>query len=157
MDAGGPAQIDHARDLIRGEQDIARLEVAVDHPLPVQVADDVRQLLNQAERVLGGKGLAAQFVGQAALSDVVAYDIGSAVPPAAALDRHHVWMGDRGPQVGAAPQPRFPLCARTDAGQEDLDGYRLLERAVEGAVDGAARAAADGAKQLIAVARRRTP
>src|SRR5262249_46277980 len=122
-------------------------QVAVNDPLPVEVADD----LDQAESLADGVGLADELGREAAVRDVLHGQVRDAVPPAGALDGDEVRVSERGPKLGSTPEPGVPFFPRGGPRREDLQGYRLLERAVQGAVGGAPGAAADLVDDLVAV------
>src|SRR5262249_14179096 len=116
----------------------------------------LRQLFDEAERLKHWKRLAREPGSQAAVRHKFHGQIRNPVPPAGPLNWDDVRMSERCPQVGISPEPSFPFLARASPRREDLHGHGLLEWTIEGAIDGAARPAADLTGELIAVPRGET-
>src|SRR6516162_423583 len=126
--AARPVEVADSRDATGSEQDITRLQVAVADSLPVEIADNLRQLLNQAEGLRDWIGLLGELVGETAARDVLSNQVWRAIPPAGLLDGQEVRVREHGPLVGAAPDAGVPLFARADVRVKDLQGHRLLQR-----------------------------
>src|SRR5207237_7750480 len=101
---------------------VAWLQVAVDDPLPVEVANDLRQLLNQAERLGDGVRSAGEPGGQAAVRDVFRGHVRGVAPPAGPLDENEVRVREPGPEFGVAPKSGLPLFPRAEPRRKDFQG-----------------------------------
>ena len=71
----------------------------MDNALAVEVGDDFRQLLKQAQRLANGIGLADKLGGQAAVRDVLQGEIGGAVELADVVDLHDVRVAQPGDRL----------------------------------------------------------
>ena len=114
------------------ELDIARLEVAVDHPDPVHRVDGAGQDLHQTRRLGRRPGGAVEPLCQAAPLDVLQLDEGAALLLAEVVDLHDVRVPQPRSAVSASAKNR--AMASRSAGPTRVDhlqgGNRRLSRAL---------------------------
>ena len=102
------AEVDNSRNAIGCQQHIARLQVPVNEPLPVDVTDDLRQLLDEPQGLLNGIGRGELSVQTPVSNEFSArYGTSSHQP---ALDGDDMRMA-RAPQITTPLQSCLPLVA----------------------------------------------
>ena len=147
----GGAEIEQARCAVMGDEDVVRLEVAVDDEVLVGVLDGIADL--QKELQAGVKG---EFVLAAILRDGDAFDVlegeveFAALGDATAEQTRYEGMREEGEDLAFLTEALAEEFAR-DGDVDELDGNLLVELAVAAVceVDGAHAAAADEVIELV--------
>src|SRR5438067_1320096 len=111
-------KIDNSWDASCRQENIARLQVAMNDALSVDIVDDLSNLYEQAEGLRDGIRLAGELVGQATMRHILQRQVRSSVPPAASMNGHNGWMSEQGSQLGGTTQPGFPFFLGAYSGHE---------------------------------------
>jgi hypothetical protein len=150
LGALGDAEVDHL-PVIAGPQDVAGLDVAVDHPGPVGGAEGGEDL--QRHRAGGRRRhrTVAQDVGQRRPGQALHDHVRHLVVLARVEHRHHVGVAEPGrrPGLGLEPAPDRGLAGQV--GEQELDRHPPSQPAVLGGPHLAHPAPAEQALELVAV------
>ena len=131
----GQAEIADLGDSLGGQEDIARLEVAMDDPGRVGGMDGAREGLGQRGGLARGHGLLGQPLGEAAALGEFQREIGAMVVLADGVDGDDVRMSQPGDGVGFGPKPFDLLLGRELTFDEGLEGHEAAELPVVGLED----------------------
>ncbi len=103
----GDAEIDHLHHVGRGDQDVRRLEIAVDHALAVRLGDPLRGLVDPADHVLHGgeRERIAELVAEGHALDHLEDEVEVIVLDPGLVEAHHVDVLDAHQGLGLAGQP----------------------------------------------------
>jgi hypothetical protein len=132
------------------QEDVRRLEVAVDDAAAVGVGDGAGEGLDQAGGFPRRLGFAAQPLGQAASRDVLQGEVGQAVDLAELMDLHDARVLEAGHCLGLGAEARQLLGRRPAARAEHLERHDALEGDLPGPVDDAHPAVPQLAEDLVA-------
>ena len=132
-----------------GQQDVGRLDVAVDDPAAVCLREPFRDLARDGEHLVRRERTTGDPLLEAAPFDQRHRDVGPALVLAGLVDRADVWVVERGGGLGLAQEPRARRrIGRQVVGQE-LQRDRAAKPDVLGAVDDAHPAAAQLAEDPV--------
>ena len=149
----GPGDAE-VRDLdvpLRGDQDVARLHVAVDHPVPVREGERGGHAGTDGGDLARRHALGiAQDGGERPALDVLHDDEVGAVVLPPVEDRDDVGVGQVGGGLGFPAEALDEGAVDGELREEHLERHRSLELAVHGAVDLRHPAAGDQVGQLVA-------
>ena len=119
------------------EEDVAGLNVAMDHPVAVGVVEGVGHRPEDLAERVGGEGAVAQdpLIERLAIEQLHG-DVGHAIVLADIVDRHNVWVfqGRRRHRLTGEALDQGLIIAVL--GEEDLQGYIALEYRIGGTIDG---------------------
>jgi hypothetical protein len=99
----GDPQINELHLALVGQQDVGRLHVAVDDPVPVGVVERVRDAAQRRERPPGPQRALPQDLGERRTLDVLHHDQDALGIAERVVDRHEVGVVERG------SEPRLPF------------------------------------------------
>ena len=102
----GQTEVGHLGQQTRVEQDVGRLQVAMNDPLAVRLGDRARQRLDELRRGGSGPGGAVESLVEAAAGQVLELEVGEAADRADVVDLHDARVAEPGDRLGLAPEPR---------------------------------------------------
>jgi len=137
------AEVDDPGLPVRADDDVARLEVAMDDAAGVGVRDPLRGLPEDVDQRLERERAAADELAQVGPLHVLHAEERDAVDLPAVVDRDDVRVLELRDRLGLAGE------VRRDPDAQDLDRHRPLELGVEGLVDGPDPAPADLLEELV--------
>ena len=144
----GQAEVGDVGAAVAVDQDVRRLEVAVDDPSPMGVVDGPGDRQDQAGRLAGRDRPVLEPAGQGRAVDVLADEVAGPVDPAGVVDGDDPGVPEPGAAAGLAEEPldlaRRPRVLRP----RDLQRDDPPELPVDRPVDDAERAAAGLLDQL---------
>ena len=118
----GNAEVEELRLPLGRHQDVARLQVAVDDALKVDIVHGARQLLSQHRRVPGRQGLVRQLLGEAATRTEFHGEEGQALVFADLVDLHDVGVLQLGNGLALGLEAGQLLGAGVGGSQDHLEG-----------------------------------
>ena len=125
LDPLGQAEVGDVRLALGVEQDVGRLEVAVQDAPLVGVVHRLGRLGHQPRpRPSGRPCTVGEPVGEAAALDQLHAEVVLAVVLADLVDRHDVRVVERGDRLGLVPEPPQLVVAGQLAGPDHLEGDR---------------------------------
>ncbi len=132
----GDAEIHQIGEVIRGEQHVLGLDIAVHQAVGVRGVQGRGHLRDDRDRPVRGQGAigAQQFLDAGAL-DQTHVDEQDAVDLAEIVDRDHVRLLQAGRHPGLTPEPLLKTRVRGDLGTQQLDGHHAFLDRVVGPVD----------------------
>ncbi len=145
----GQAEVGDLGRAVVAQQDVGRLEVAVDDPQPVRLGDSARHLLEDPRRRDRGPGRTIDPPAQAARREVLHRVEGQAVALAPVVDLDDVGMPQPGDRFGLGQEALQRLLGGVPAGRDHLEGDPSAEADLAGAIDHAHPAAAQDLDELI--------
>ena len=143
------AEVGHVGLAIGVEQDVRRLQVAVNDPLLVQMFDGPSHGGHQPHGGVDADWSLLDPFGEALAGDVLHREEVLAVKLADVVDVDDVRVSQSGGGLGFGLKAADQLGRSEVAGQDHLDGHRAVEPFLPGLVDDAHAAAADLADQLV--------
>ena len=143
LDPLGQAEVGDLRLALPVEQDVGRLEVAVDDAALVGVVDGLGHLGHQPGRLARRQRAVGGLLGQAAALDEAHAEVVLALVLADLVDRHDVGVVEVGGRLGLDVEPLDVGLGGELAGQDHLQGDRPVEADLPGLVDDAHAAAGD--------------
>jgi hypothetical protein len=145
----GQSEVADLGRAVGGQQDVGRLEVAVQHPLVMRRLHRPRQRLDQPGRLRRRQRCAVQLPVQRAARAQFQREEGPTVVFADLVDLHDVGMGQPGDGLGLVAKAAqvFGVLA---AGADHLEGDEAVGALLAGPVDDAHPALAQDAQHLIA-------
>ena len=136
VDGPGDAEVGDLHDPVLGDEDVARLHVAVDDPVAVGVGQGDGHVGADLGRPVGVHGAGrAQDGGQGPAVDELHDDEVGAVVLAPVEDGDDVRVGQVGGGLGLAAEPLHEGPVDRQLGEEDLQGHGPVEQPVVGPVD----------------------
>jgi hypothetical protein len=153
----GQAEIRDPRRPGAINQDVGRLEVAVDDALDVGEMNGPGEDLDQAGGVARRVELAAHLCSQRVAVDPLHRQVGPAAPLSHLVDANYVGVADLSSQLGLVTEADELFCRRQFGGQHHLQSDRPIERQVLRLVDNAHAAAADLLAHVVAGHARKLP
>src|SRR5690606_2064054 len=137
LEAARDAEVRHLRAPLAVDEDVLRLDVAVDDPLGVRGGERAADLDRVGDGLLDRQPpAAADALLQRLALDVLEDDVGVAVVLAGVDDGDDVRVREAGGGAGLAPEALELVRLRRDVAVEQLDRHPPLQRLVEGPVDG---------------------
>jgi len=103
-DPGRQPEIEHLGAALRGDHNVAALEVAVDDPVVVRVGQGVRHLVPQAKHLVGSHPVAREPLAQRFTGDKLHRDVGLTLGLPHLVDRAHVRVVELRGQARLAQQ-----------------------------------------------------
>ena len=135
-DGLGDAEVGHLHLTARRDQDVARLDVAVHHPVAVGEAERGGHVCGDLRRPPGvQRTLGAHDLRQAAALHVLHDDEVGARLLAPVVDGHHVGVVEVGGRLGLAAEPLHEGRVLGVLGEEHLDRHGSVQQQVAGQVD----------------------
>jgi hypothetical protein len=132
------AEVGQKDSLIIGtEQEVGRLDVAVQQVAPVRVIQRLGYLADDGDRALRGHPPFAQLLVGVTAGHQLHGDPQLTVGLAAGVDRHDVGVIQRGGQLGLALEAPPELVVGAQLGRQHLQRVAARQRGVTGPVDGA--------------------
>ena len=105
IDEAANAEICHLHPHVRGQHDIGRLDILMDHPLVVGAGQGVQHLQHDADGVRNGHhGSGVERLAQARAMDEFHGDEGLPLVEREVIDRDDVGMGAAGGRLGFTPE-----------------------------------------------------
>ncbi|MCO5168447.1 MAG: hypothetical protein M9894_19070 [Planctomycetes bacterium] len=146
----GDAEVRDPRHAVRVEEDVRRLEVAVEDPAPVRVLEPVRRLRQHLEgaALVHGPGAPQERV-QRLAADQLHGQVADAVGLADVVDRDDVAVREARRGAGLVEEALHVLARGVDAREERLQGHRALQALVHGLVDGPHAALGDQRRDAV--------
>ncbi len=137
------AEVRDHRVAVLVEEDIARLQVAVDDALGVRGVEAARHLLDDAQDfAVLQRAVAAQSVGQRAAGHQPHHQVELAVILAVIVNRHDGGMLDHGDGLGLALEACAQAFVQVQVSGQQLDSDLAFEAWIESAIDAGHSAAA---------------
>jgi hypothetical protein len=130
------------------QQDVGRLQVAVDHAAVVGVLHGCGDLPDARRRLTGRQRRAIHPVCQTRPRDELHHEVVPAVVLAEGVDGDDTRVLQLASRLGLGPEPLYLGVARQGAGSKDLQGDDPVRALLPGPVDDTHAAAADLAEQL---------
>ncbi len=118
-----------------GEEDVGRLQVAMDHARPVRRADRPGERHHQLGRGPLGLGGRGDPTLQTSSFEKLQRDVGQAVGLADIVDLHHVGMPEPGDGSGLDPEPGQVLRGRVVARPDHLERDQPFQPVLAGPID----------------------
>ena len=146
----GQAEVGDLGRAVGREQDVGRLEIAMDDPPAVRLGDGPRQGLDQPGRPFGRPGGAVELLRQAAPLQVFELEIGPVVVVAEAVDLDDVGMAQLRDRLGLGEEANGRLVTGVFTRQDHLERDDAVELDLAGLVDDSHAAAAQHAFDLVA-------
>ena len=147
----GQAEVGDLGRAVGRQQDVARLQVAVDDAQAVRLGDAVRQRLDQLDRLPRRPGGAGELPVQAPAIDELQLEERQAVGLAAVVDLHDVGVLQAGDGLRLGQEAAHGLVVGMGTRQDHLQDAGAFQEDLPGAVDDAHAAAAQLAQDLVAV------
>jgi hypothetical protein len=154
VEALGQAEVGDLGDTVGVQQDVGRLQVAVDDPLLVRRVDGAGQGLHQPGGVPGRQRRALEALRQAAAVHILQGEVRAAPGLADLEDLDNVGVLQPGHRLRLPPEAGQVLLPGVGARQEDLEGHDAAEGHLPRPVDHAHAAATEFFQHLIAGHRR---
>ena len=129
------AKIDHFHVPAGADDDVGRLDVAVDQAAAVRRGQRLSDFTRIAHGVVDRQGSAAQPVAQRLPFDVLDDEEVDAVVTADVVERADVRMIEAGDRASFLLEARMQARVRTQMGRQDLQGHGPAEPGVRGAVN----------------------
>ena len=142
----GQAEVGHIGLVVAVEEDVRRLQVAVDDAVGVQMLDRPGDDAHQPHDRVEGKRLAGDPLGQALAFDVFHGEVVLAVVLADVVDLRDVGVSQAGGGPGLDLKAADVLRRGQMRGQDHLHGHDAVERLLPRLVDHAHAAAADSSR-----------
>jgi hypothetical protein len=140
----------HPSAFILLQQDVRRLEVAVDNAVHVGVIDGAGQRFHQAGRVPGRQRCTGQAFRQRFARDIFQREVWLAVGVADFMNLDDVWMLQPGRGFGFGAEAGPLLIRRRRSVPDHLQGHQAVEAQLAGPVDHPHAAAAQQVEHLVA-------
>ena len=145
----GQAEVADLGHAVGGEEDIARLEIAVDDTRLVGHVNGAGQNLDQAGGVAGAIGFSASALGEAAATDELEEEVRPFFLLADGIDRDDVRVTEPRDGLGLGAEPIAVLGIGVTALEHHLDRHETAELRVAGLVDDAHAAASQDREHLV--------
>ena len=156
VDGPGDAEVGDLHLALVGDQHVARLHVAVDHPVLVGVAERRSHVGPDVGGPLGRQRPGRlEDGGQGTAVDELHDDEVGAGVLAPVEDRDDVGVGEVGGGLGLPAEPLDEGAVDRQLGEQDLEGDRTVEQAIVGAVDLGHPAPGDQMIELVALGEER--
>ena len=141
----GQSEVGHPEASVLVEDEVGRLDVAVDETAAVGIGQGLGRLDTDGRR-LGHRDPAAvvEKVAERAAAQVLENEEGTTVVLAPVVDGEDVRMGQLGGRLSLVAEATEEGLVAGQAGVEDLDGHPALKDDVPGGVDGRRGPAAEG-------------
>jgi len=145
----GQAEIGELGRAVGCQQNVARLQVAVDNAQTVCLGDAARERFDQLGRLPRRPGLAAQPPVQTAAGDVLQLEERQAVGLADVVDLHDIGVLQAGDGLRLGQEASYALGTGMGTAQDHLEDAEAIKAHLAGAVDDAHPTAAELAHDFI--------
>jgi hypothetical protein len=144
------AEVDEVGEVVVGQQDVGRLDVAVHQPGPVGGVERRRDLLDDVHRAFGLQRAGSQERVQVDAVDEPHGDVEASVDLADVVDRHDVRVVESRGDAGFAAEPLVEVGVLGVVGKQHLQRHHAVDCGVVGAPHLAHPATAQQINQLVA-------